>query len=277
MSKNSGDVWSQQRDVDPAVLPLFDQLIEVTDALHKCPSRQNPELEDRLQELWRKFRDLVAEGKRIHPQTAVTLELRLLSLERFDEAEFMTRHLLTLQPRSIESLCFYGSTLVRSGRYRVAEEVYEQAIDSCRAILKDKNVDLDQLLSDSSDAGGQRGMILRAMFLDTGDVYERLARVQILQGKLEEGATSAQRAQKLHLIGELPKSEPWRLWGEVQLRLGNVEESRTALRNALLINTSQEGDFGEPERIMKIIEVLDDDVAGAVALLDRLDEQERRA
>lgn len=267
------DPHAQARNVHPDVLPLFDSIEQASRERLRQPGRRSATLERQIDADWVKLRALLESGRFVTPQTVISLEMVMMSLRRWDAVEFLNRHMLRLLPGSTESLCTLGSTLERIGKYREAEEVFEEAVEASERIFRKVGVDLDALYGGSVEVGTAAASKVSVLMLDVGDFYTRLAGVQLRQRKLREARLSAERAQRLHTLGKLPKSEPWRIAAEVLVRQGRSAEAQVALRQCIAVHREQErsGDYLDDERVGLLSDALEQGRQDLVKLLDDLD------
>ncbi|MBU0708057.1 hypothetical protein KKG41_06845 [Patescibacteria group bacterium] len=263
-------IEEQERDIDPEVLPVFEQLNCLARELLDYPQDEvPPDKESELSTLWDQFVDLLAEqGKRVHPQTLLALELPMSGLQKRDEVLFLKRWMLHLLPDNSEALSMYGFELERQHKDRLAEELYQQSVESLtRAIESRSDTPLHQILSDPVEltklSGGERPVAL----LDLGDRFRDLARCQLAQGKYQETVESSTSATKLFGAGNLPKAGAWEYLGEAQARLGDKASARRNLDHALRIHRSKDAyAFTQLDRLLY-----------AKALRSEIDTEEGRA
>ncbi len=233
-----------ERDVDPDVLPVFEQLRTLTRRLIETSKDENTSaLEHEIDTLWSQFVDLVAEqGKRVHPQTLLALEMPMRALGRYEAANFLNRHMLALIPESAEARQHFGHELRRQGNDRLAEELYQQAIDFQVARLRiQESKEIDRLLEDPVELSVLEYRGYDPRLVDLGDSFQFLAEVQLRQGKYRDTVDSATSATKLYRVNEYLKTMAWQYLAEAQARVGDSSGAVRTAEQALAAHRAETG------------------------------------
>lgn len=263
------------RDMDEELLPLFEKVEQLGRTLRPGRDDIDAGCQPEFEQAWGELRAYLLKGRRVHPQTVVSLETTMTRLHRWGDLEFLQRHLLKMHPSNPETLIMLGSTMITTGRPVEAEECYMQAIDSLRRALRQRKHDLEVLLSVHPDVARRRTSKVDHLIADTASAFCHLAEAQIRSGRLQEAIESARHANHLYTIVGFAYSEPWRLIGEAQIRLGNLAAAQPSLERCLQIHHEDRGDFAaQPERVARVLEAMRNPDVDLVALLNALDNEE---
>lgn len=230
------------RVMDPEVLPVFDRVKSLVDSINDLPSgEERTRQEQEFDRVWAEFVNLVGEGKRINPHTVVDLMLPLKAINKPEALKFLMRHWVSLTPNSSEAQEQFGHELQSQGEYRLAEELYEQAIETQkRSLLKYRKFDVDKLLATPLEVATLEQREIPYLVVEVGDSYMHLTRVQMLQEKYNDAIESGKAAIKLFELTSAPshtvsnhRPDVWHDVGAAYAHMSDVNETKHYLKKGL--------------------------------------------